>query len=126
MGEDSKAMAYDEDHIFKHLCAEGFFLRHDSPEDCSDAFTLTHQATAVRMAWLSLRNMRASWRKGHIVVLLYEFSYSRLFTRLADIGKLITDNGGQLGTLDDPKLTHVVLDKRDDSRRRELMQTTAK
>ncbi len=36
------------------------------------------------------------------------------------------DNGGQIAELDDPKLTHVVLDKRDDSRRRELMKRTSK
>ncbi|VDB87968.1 unnamed protein product [Peniophora sp. CBMAI 1063] len=44
---------------------------------------------------------------------------------LAAIGALISDNGGRVTDLDDPKLTHVVLDKRDDSRRRELMQTTS-
>lgn len=40
--------------------------------------------------------------------------------------KLIVDNGGQIAELDDAKLTHVVLDKRDDSRRRELMKRTSK
>jgi DNA ligase-4 len=42
------------------------------------------------------------------------------------ISKLIVDNGGQIVELDDAKLTHVVLDKRDDSRRRELMKRTSK
>jgi DNA ligase 4 len=42
------------------------------------------------------------------------------------ITKSIEDNGGQIAELDDPKLTHVVLDKRDDSRRRELMKRTSK
>ena len=40
--------------------------------------------------------------------------------------KLIVDNGGQIAELEDAKLTHVVLDKRDDSRRRELMKRTPK
>ena len=42
------------------------------------------------------------------------------------IAKLIEENGGRVADLDDAKLTHVVLDKRDDSRRRELMKRTSK
>lgn len=42
------------------------------------------------------------------------------------ITKLISDNGGRVVDLDEPKLTHVVLDKRDDSRRRELLTRTSK
>ncbi|KZV67055.1 DNA ligase 4 [Peniophora sp. CONT] len=45
---------------------------------------------------------------------------------LAAISALIIENGGRVTDLDDPKLTHIVLDKRDDSRRRELMQKTSK
>jgi hypothetical protein len=41
------------------------------------------------------------------------------------ITKLVENNGGQIAELDDAKLTHVVLDKRDDSRRRELMKRTS-
>jgi len=41
------------------------------------------------------------------------------------ITKLIENNGGQIAELDDAKLTHVILDKRDDSRRRELMKRTS-
>ena len=52
------------------------------------------------------------------------------FTRSAisfeRILKLIVDNEGQIAELEDAKLTHVVLDKRDDSRRRELMKRTSK
>jgi len=40
--------------------------------------------------------------------------------------QLIKDNGGQIAELDDAKLTHVALDKRDDSRRHELMKKTSK
>ncbi|KAH9066874.1 ATP dependent DNA ligase domain-containing protein [Lactarius vividus] len=45
---------------------------------------------------------------------------------LARIAKLIEDNGGKVVNLSDEKLTHIVLDKRDDSRRRELMKRTSK
>ncbi|KAJ7504480.1 DNA ligase IV [Mycena galericulata] len=44
----------------------------------------------------------------------------------AELAKLISDNGGKVVDLDDPKLTHVVIDKRDDSRRVELMKRTSK
>ncbi|KAI0272769.1 ATP dependent DNA ligase domain-containing protein [Gloeopeniophorella convolvens] len=53
----------------------------------------------------------------------YEDAITKGFVRIA---KLIQDNGGRVTGLDDAKLTHVVLDKRDDSRRRELMQKTSK
>ncbi|KAF6761657.1 DNA ligase 4 [Ephemerocybe angulata] len=43
-----------------------------------------------------------------------------------EVAKLITDNGGKVVNLDEPKLTHVVIDKRDDSRRVELMKRTSK
>ncbi|KAK0202966.1 DNA ligase 4 [Desarmillaria ectypa] len=43
-----------------------------------------------------------------------------------EMKKLITSNGGRVVDLDEPKLTHVIIDKRDDSRRLELMRRTAK
>ncbi|KAJ7876841.1 DNA ligase IV [Mycena leptocephala] len=43
-----------------------------------------------------------------------------------DLAKLIADNGGKVVDLDESKLTHVVIDKRDDSRRVELMKRTSK
>jgi DNA ligase-4 len=42
------------------------------------------------------------------------------------MAKLITENGGRIGDLDDPKLTHILLDKRDVSRRKELSSRTSK
>lgn len=38
---------------------------------------------------------------------------------------LITEHGGRVVDLDEPKLTHVVVDKRDVSRRLELMRKTS-
>lgn len=43
-----------------------------------------------------------------------------------DISKLIQENGGRVVGLTEPKLTHVVIDKRDDSRRIELIKRTSK
>ncbi|KAF8273171.1 ATP dependent DNA ligase domain-containing protein [Lactarius quietus] len=53
----------------------------------------------------------------------HEDAITKSLTRIA---KLIEDNGGKVVKLDDGKLTHIVLDKRDDSRRRELMKRTSK
>ncbi|KDR80522.1 hypothetical protein GALMADRAFT_240825 [Galerina marginata CBS 339.88] len=53
----------------------------------------------------------------------YEKGITANFLRLAT---LILENGGKIVDLDDPKLTHVVLDKRDESRRLELMKRTSK
>jgi len=53
----------------------------------------------------------------------HEDVIARSFER---ISKLIVDNGGRIAELEDAKLTHVVLDKRDDNRRRELMKRTSK
>ncbi|KIM44920.1 hypothetical protein M413DRAFT_442894 [Hebeloma cylindrosporum] len=43
-----------------------------------------------------------------------------------ELSKLIVDNGGKIVGLDEPKLTHVVVDKRDESRRLELIKRTSK
>ncbi|KAG7093593.1 DNA ligase (ATP) [Marasmius oreades] len=42
-----------------------------------------------------------------------------------ELRKVITDNGGRVVGLDEGKLTHVVIDKRDTSRRVELMRRTS-
>ncbi|OBZ73865.1 DNA ligase 4 [Grifola frondosa] len=46
--------------------------------------------------------------------------------RFDDLAKLITDNGGRVVDLDEPKLTHIVIDKRDTGRRLELIERTSK
>ncbi|OJT11573.1 DNA ligase 4, partial [Trametes pubescens] len=45
--------------------------------------------------------------------------------RFSEMSNVITENGGRVADLDDPKLTHVVLDKRDISRRKELIARTS-
>ncbi|PFH51893.1 hypothetical protein AMATHDRAFT_74590 [Amanita thiersii Skay4041] len=47
-------------------------------------------------------------------------------SNFSSIFELITENGGRIVPIDEPKLTHVVLDKRDISRRIELMQRTCR
>ncbi|KAJ7672669.1 ATP dependent DNA ligase domain-containing protein [Mycena rosella] len=43
-----------------------------------------------------------------------------------ELAKVIAENGGKVVDLDEAKLTHVVIDKRDDGRRVELMKRTSK
>ncbi|KAI5121896.1 hypothetical protein M0805_001100 [Coniferiporia weirii] len=50
----------------------------------------------------------------------------QIATSFADVEDAIVANGGRIVDLDDPKLTHVVLDKRDITRRKELMKRTSK
>jgi DNA ligase-4 len=52
--------------------------------------------------------------------------YAHSYYSMAEVAEAIEKNGGRLADLDDPKLTHVVVDKRDDSRRVELMKRTSK
>lgn len=42
------------------------------------------------------------------------------------VSRSIEENGGKIVDLNNPKLTHIVLDKRDVSRRIMLMQLTSK
>ncbi|TFK29738.1 DNA ligase 4 [Coprinopsis marcescibilis] len=53
----------------------------------------------------------------------YEMEIDKSFEELA---RVITDNGGKVVDLDEPKLTHIIVDKRDVSRRVELMKRTSK
>ncbi len=64
--------------------------------------------------------------KGHIHVRLTSTDNNLLPLSFAQLSKLITDNGGKVVELAEPKLTHVVVDKRDMSRRLELMKRTKK
>ncbi|KAG5353805.1 hypothetical protein C0989_001922 [Termitomyces sp. Mn162] len=44
----------------------------------------------------------------------------------AELSAKIIENGGKIVALSEPKLTHIIIDKRDDSRRLELMKRTPK
>ncbi|GLB41800.1 putative DNA ligase [Lyophyllum shimeji] len=62
-------------------------------------------------------------KNGMSVKTKHEREISQSFAQLAE---KITQNGGKVVDLDEPKLTHVIIDKRDDSRRLELMRRTSK
>ncbi|KAF9266852.1 DNA ligase 4 [Marasmius fiardii PR-910] len=103
MGEDDSAMEYDQDLIFKHLC---FYL--DSPESA-------HQYG------MSVRTKLAKDIDQRCVI-----SVTTPGSFFEELRKVITDNGGRVVGLDESKLTHVVIDKRDISRRIELIRRTSK
>jgi hypothetical protein len=67
---------------------------------------------------------RCDYEKVHPAFSIYGVTED--IVSLARIAKLIEDNGGKIVDLDNGKLTHLVLDKRDDTRRRELMKRTSK
>ncbi|KIJ65132.1 hypothetical protein HYDPIDRAFT_89015 [Hydnomerulius pinastri MD-312] len=62
-------------------------------------------------------------RNGMTVSTKHEKEITEKFDK---ISRSIEENGGKIVELDDPKLTHVVMDKRDISRRLTLMQLTSK
>ncbi|KAG1849416.1 ATP dependent DNA ligase domain-containing protein [Suillus subalutaceus] len=62
-------------------------------------------------------------RNGMPVKTKYE---QEICTTFDQVSRSILENGGKIVALDDPKLTHIVLDKRDDSRRLTLMQRTSR
>lgn len=64
--------------------------------------------------------------KGQLIFYLFirrSPTHSRSFSRLK---ALIIEYGGRIVDLDEPQLTHIVIDKRDTGRRLELMRRTTK
>jgi DNA ligase-4 len=62
----------------------------------------------------------------YVILLYIQLMSSGVSHSFSDISKSIVANGGKIVDLDNPKLTHILLDKRDDSRRISLMQYTSK
>jgi DNA ligase 4 len=89
-----------------------FYLDTPSNARKNDMSVTSRHEDAIAKRFVETRPLRLTFTKGII-------SFER-------ISKLIVDNGGRIAELDDAKLTHVVLDKRDDNRRRELMKRTSK
>ena len=109
MGESDDATTYDEERIFTHL---RFYL--DTPTNArkNDMRVTTKHEAAIEKRYIGPLDLASQ------SLILRPYSFTA-------IGALITENGGRVTDLGDPKLTHAVLDKRDDSRRRELMQRTS-
>ncbi|TCD60360.1 DNA ligase (ATP) [Steccherinum ochraceum] len=62
-------------------------------------------------------------KNGMSVKSKHEADISKTF---AGLEELVTKNGGRVVALDEPRLTHILFDKRDTSRRSELMKRTSK
>lgn len=52
--------------------------------------------------------------------------HAKDFTSFDVLSTLIRENGGKIVDLDESKLTHIIVDKRDGSRRLELIKRTSK
>lgn len=80
----------------------------------------------VKMTWgpspntrrLSSRSKHISFKAVELKFINYTYSFSEVLTK-------ITGNGGKIVGLDEPKLTHVVVDKLDTTRRVKLMERTS-
>ncbi|KAG1728061.1 ATP dependent DNA ligase domain-containing protein [Suillus paluster] len=109
MGENDQAREYDTTAIFRHLwvsCLSG----------CLPALTIGGSCFYLDTPDNARKN-------GMSVKTKFEEEISTAFDQ---ISRSIQENGGKIVALDDPKLTHVVLDKRDDSRRLTLIQRTSR
>lgn len=124
MGEEG-AHEYDPTLIFRHLCAN---------------ICLTHAVIDSMISCFYLDTPQGAGENGMTVNTKYEKEITEQYnSSLTKFGQVLTThdsfnkvlreieaNGGKVVGLDDPKLTHIVLDKRDTSRRLSLMQRTAK
>jgi len=131
MGEDDNAMQYDQDMIFRHLYVHDPSTLHvlvlnrsmrcfyiDSPSNARANGMQIKQnlknEDAIAKEWACLISGEC-WRG-----LLIDTT-----RRLDKVEALISSNGGRVAGLDEPRLTHIVVDRRDASRRLELMKRTS-
>jgi hypothetical protein len=131
MGETDDDMHYDTDLIFKHLWViSSVCLVECTPESSSpvlDASIWIRLRMPAKTACQSRQNMRLRSRTGSSNssgTIRHEL-HTKYTSSFETIMGTITKNGGRIGNIDDPKLTHVLLDKRDISRRRELSSRTS-
>lgn len=100
---------------------------HSQPQDMAmgeDDQAREYDTTAIfRHLYFYLDTPDNARRNGMPVKTKYEQEISTTFDQ---VSRSIRENGGEIAALDNPKLTHVVLDKRDDSRRLTLMQRTSR
>ena len=126
MGENEAAMEYDQEFIFKHLQVAVFQRLRNSLICSFRCFYLDSPMNAIQHG-IAVKSKHENEIEQRFFPRqstsadnnFLPFSFSQL-------SKLITDNGGKVVDLVEPKLTHVVVDKRDVSRRLELMKCTSK
>lgn len=131
MGETDDDMQYDTDLIFKHLLVVSLInLVYCTPESSSSALDVSiwiRPRMPAKIACQLRQNMRSrSWTgSSNSCGTIRHQLYDKYASSFETIMGTITKNGGRIGSIDDPKLTHVLLDKRDISRRRELSSRTS-
>lgn len=78
-----------------------------------------------RLAWYQSLSTRRTLLKGKDQPSL-SLVHAKNFNSFDILSVLICENGGRIVGLDESKLTHIIVDKRDDSRRLELIKRTSK
>ncbi|KAJ6621385.1 DNA ligase 4 [Mycena sp. CBHHK59/15] len=113
--------------IMKHARISPHLLQDSSAEATkmgeSEAAMEYDQELIFRHLCFYLDSPKNALKNGMTVKAKQESAVSISFVELA---KIIGNNGGKVVDLDEPKLTHVVIDKRDDTRRVELIKRTSK
>lgn len=64
------------------------------------------------------------WRVSFVIICYY-LTFIRGSLRFSQISPLIIDNGGRIVDLDDLKLTHILVARKDQTRRLELIKRTS-
>lgn len=135
MGKDEDAMEYDQESIFKHL----YGVPQSSPQNATK-LTLTvkyrcfyldspDNARKNGMVVKAKNEVLTTKKWEHSFISVFETTGTTnetTFTSFEVLEKLIIENGGRIVDIDEPKLTHIVVDKRDTSRRVVLGKRTSK
>lgn len=88
----------------------------------------THRKTQFKMGWAFTPNTRMKSIRGQLICFAHLLiqGWARCRHSFAKVKKLLIEHGGRVVDLDEAKLTHIVIDKRDISRRVELDRRTCK
>ena len=124
MGENEAAMEYDQEFIFKHLQV----AVSETPNFVDRSFRcfyLDSPANAIRHGIAVKSKLENEIEQRLFPSQFTTTDNNFLPSSFTELSKLITDNGGKVVDLAEPKLTHIVVDKRDVSRRLELMKRTS-
>jgi DNA ligase-4 len=100
------------------------YKSHDSPYNALDSYFYLDTPSNTRKNDMSVTSRHEDAIAKRFVGRILRLTFTKIIS-FERISNLIVDNGGRIAELDDAKLTHVVLDKRDDTRRRELMKRTS-
>lgn len=126
-GSDQVAAEYDPDAIFRHLCVIiNSMHKHVADENSRFYLDTSENASRNDLPVDRSYNWRAEIEEKSVI---YDSkilpSSDRALSSFEAVKEKIIEYGGKLVDLSDPSLTHVLYDKRDDSRRIKLIRKTS-